>query len=252
MQLVDTHCHPHFDEISGPEVLKRASKAGVNKVIAVGVSLEDSRRAIDYAASHQNVWATAGIHPHEAKDFGVAAGMELKKLLNMSSIVGAGEIGLDYYRLNSPKEEQLSALRAQIEITQPTGLPFTFHVRDAWKDFWQVFDEYRGLKGVVHSFTGGPKQLEQALSRGLYVALNGIVTFTRDQAMLLAAQKVPLDRLVLETDAPFLLPVGAKEKTCEPMHVRNVAEFLAKLRGESLEEIAAATSKNAEEIFNLK
>lgn len=251
MELVDTHCHPHFDElIADPQaVLNRAREAGVTRIICVGVSLADSRQAIAFTSKHDNVWATAGVHPHESKNFDKDSAAELKKLLNMSRIVAAGEIGLDYYRLNSPKEEQLTALRSQIEIGLQASLPFTFHVRDAWADFWQVFDEYQGLRGVLHSFTGGPKQLEQALSRGLYIALNGIITFTRDQALLEAAKKVPLNRLVLETDAPFLLPTGSKNKVCEPADVKLVAEFLAELRGENLETIAGATTNNAISLF---
>ena len=261
MEFVDTHCHPYFDELLTDlnGVLQRAHKAGVNKMICVGVSLEDSRQAIKFAAGHNNVWASAGVHPHGAKGFNSQTEDELRELLNPSTSLGAGgskivatgEIGLDYYRLNSPKEEQLSALRAQIEIAIQARLPIIFHVRDAWADFWQVFDDYQGLRGVIHSFTGGAKQLEQTLSRGLYVALNGIITFTRDQALLDAAKKMPLDKLVLETDAPFLTPATDKGQVCEPRHVRMVAEFLAELRVENLKEIASITTTNAEDLFGL-
>jgi TatD DNase family protein len=131
-------------------------------------------------------------------------------------------------------------------------LPFIFHIRDAWETFWPIFDSYKGLRGVVHSFSAHEEQLEQILGRGLYVGLNGIMTFTKDAQQLAAAKKVPLDKLLLETDAPFLTPKPYRGQRCEPKHVRNVAEFLAELRGETLEELAAATTKNAVGLFNLK
>jgi len=253
MEFIDSHCHLHFSDFlkDRQAVLRRAEQAGITQMIAVGVGLDDSRRAIDLAALQPQVWASAGVHPHEAKDFDDQAKGQLRKLLNMSRIVAAGEIGLDYYRLLSSKAEQQAALQAQIEIGLEAGLPFIFHVRDAWSDFWQTFDAYPRIQGVIHSFSGGPKQLEQALSRGLYIALNGIVTFTKDQALLMAAKAAPLDKLLLETDAPFLLPAGTKDKICEPMHVRTVAEFLAAHRGESLEKIATSTTKNAFKLFGL-
>src|SRR5690606_9318752 len=130
-------------------------------------------------------------------------------------------------------------------------LPLIFHVREAFKDFWSIFDDFRGLRGVVHSFTSDKRDLEQILSRGLYVGLNGIMTFTKRTEQLEAAKSVPLDKLVLETDAPFLTPTPFRGKICEPKHVRTVGEFLADLRGEKLEDLAAATTANARKLFKL-
>lgn len=253
MQFVDTHGHVHFDELAADaaKVLERAKKAGVEKIICPGVSLEDSERAIEFASRHENIWASAGVHPHEAKGFNEASKNMLGKLLNMLRIVACGEIGLDYYKLYSTKKEQQSALRAQIEIGQAANLPFIFHTRDAWSDFWQIMDSYQNIKGVIHSFTGGPKQLHEALGRNLYIALNGIITYTKDQALLEAAKIVPLNKLVLETDAPFLLPAGSQNKVCEPADLKITAKFLAELRQESQEKIAIATTKNAVELFGL-
>ena len=139
-----------------------------------------------------------------------------------------------------------------METALPTELPFIFHVRDAWNDFWPTFDDYKGLKGVIHSFSSGVKQLEAALSRDLYIGLNGIMTFTKDQAQLEAARQVPLDRLILETDAPFLTPAPFRGQVCEPKYVIATAEFLANLRGESIEELSRATTINALKLFGLK
>jgi len=256
MQFVDTHCHPHFDVfLSSPErVIDDANEAGVTRLVAVGTTLDDSTRAIEFAAAHEHVWASAGVHPHDAADFlaGASSKDELKELLNESSIIAVGEIGLDYYKLHSPSEQQLSLLRLQLEIGKSLDLPFIFHVRDAWEDFWPVIDEYAGIRGVIHSFSSDEEQLDNALSRGLFIGLNGIMTFTKDETQLSAAKKVPLEKLLLETDAPFLAPKPYRGTTCEPKHIRTIAEFLAQLRGESLEDLASSTTANAMNLFKLE
>jgi len=267
MEFIDTHCHPHFDNFlpDSEVILETAAKAGVKRVIAVGTTLADSQKAIDFASVRSNVWASAGVHPHEASEFlqNTNAHRQLTELLNKSStptpknkfsggpVVAVGEIGLDYYKNYAPQKDQLACLRQQIEIGLPTGLPFIFHVRDAWDDFWSVIDDYPSLRGVVHSFSSDEQQLDKALNRGLYIALNGIMTFTRDEKQLAAAKKVPAGRLLLETDAPFLAPKPFRGQTCEPKHIRNIAEFLAELRGQSLSDIAETTTRNAQELFKL-
>jgi TatD DNase family protein len=254
MQFVDSHCHVHFDDFLNPqEVLESAAASNVTKVICVGVSLGDSQKAVDFAKQHENVWATVGAHPHDGLDYlqNPQAEELLNKLSNSPKVVAIGEIGLDYFKDYSPREDQKKALVQQIELGLKTGLPFVFHVRDAWDDFWQIFDSYQGIHGVIHSFSAHTEQLEQALSRNLYVGLNGIMTFTKDEQQLEAAKKVPLNKLLLETDAPFLAPKPFRGQTCEPKHVLATAEFLAGLRSEKLEDIADATTKNATELFNL-
>jgi TatD DNase family protein len=255
MDLVDTHCHPHFDKFlpEPDKILNSAVADDVRRVIAVGTTVEDSRKAIEFADAHDNVFASAGVHPHEASKFINDKNQQeqLEEILNKSSILAIGEIGLDYYKNYSVKEDQLSALRIQIELGLPTGLPFIFHVRDAWKDFWPVFDSYPGLKGIVHSFSTSIKHLEEALTRDLLVGLNGIMTFTKDPAQLKTAKQVPLSNLVLETDAPFLAPAPFRGQLCEPKHVKVIAEFLAELRAESLENLAKATTENAERVLKL-
>ncbi len=255
MQLVDTHCHIHFANypLTLKKVLADARAAGVTKLICAGTTLADSQKAASLAIGQPGVWAAAGVHPHDAKSFinNQSSAEILGKLVRQPKIVATGEIGLDYYRSYSPPDVQKKALIAQIEVGLGTELPFIFHVREAWDDFWQIFDSYPGLRGVVHSFSAHPEQLQQILKRELYVGLNGIMTFTTDPKQLEAARKVPQDRLLLETDAPFLTPKPFRGEVCEPKHVRNVAQFLAELRQESLEELAAASTKNAAELFNL-
>jgi len=255
MEFVDTHCHLQFDnyEANREAVYRAAMAAKVKRMICVGTSLLDSHKACHYAYATDGVWAAAGVHPHEAAEFldDPASAEKLAQLLKNPKVVAAGEIGLDYYKSRTPKDIQEKAFRAQLEIGLQTGLPFSFHVRDAWSDFWRILDDYQDVKGVVHSFSSGTKQLDTALGRGLYIGLNGIMTFTRDEAQLEAARQVPLDKLVLETDAPFLTPAPNRNEVCEPKHTAVTAEFLAKLRGQSIEELSAATTENAVRLFGL-
>ncbi len=255
LNFVDTHCHLQFDKLAGniDQVIKDAGEASVTRLICVGTSVSDSQKAVDIAAAHSNVWASVGANPHDGKDFFEHKRSEplLKDLLTKPRVVAVGEIGLDFYKNYSPKAEQEKLLRLQMEIGAPTGLPFIFHVREAWADFWRIYDSYPKIRGVIHSFSASSKQLDEALSRGLYVALNGIMTFTRDQAQLEAAKKVPKDKLLLETDAPFLTPASARGKVCEPKHVRYIAQFLAELRGEPIEELASYSTSNARELFGI-
>jgi TatD DNase family protein len=256
MQLIDTHCHLFFDQLASDldSVVKRAQEAGVTKMVCVGTTLGDSHASIQIAAGFDNVWAAVGAHPHEAEEFlnDPSHKAKMAALLGKPKVAAVGEIGLDYYKNYSPKEVQEKALRKQIEIGLPTGLPFIFHVRDAWADFWRIYDSYDGIQGVIHSFSSGTKQLDAALGRGLYIGLNGIMTFTKDLAQLDAAKRAPLDRLLLETDAPFLTPVPNRNEVCEPRHTAATAEFLAGLRDEPIEKLAKSSSANAARIFGLK
>lgn len=255
MQLVDSHCHPQFDNFPDKSaVLEAAKAAGVTKIVAVGTTLDDSERAAEFAGKYDWVVASAGVHPHEAAAFNAdkTSLIRLSNILNKSSIVAVGEVGLDYYKNYSSRQEQLKALRAQIEATLELNLPYIFHIREAWPDFWELVDNYDGISGVIHSFTAHPPELEAALERNFYIGLNGIMTFTKDERQLDAAKLVPLEKLVLETDAPFLTPAPYRGQLCEPKHVAITAEFLAGLRGETLENLAQATSDNAINLFGLK
>jgi TatD DNase family protein len=250
--LIDTHAHLQFDELSGqvPAVLHRAHEAGVEKIITVGVDTDDSRQAVVLAATYEQVWATVGIHPHEAGEAANAADY-LRDLAARRKVVAIGECGFDFYRSRSSHEEQEAVVRTQIELALELNLPLIFHVREAFEHFFTVLRDYQPLRGVVHSFTGGPAELEQVLAAGLQVALNGIMTFTRDEAQLEAARVVPLERLLLETDCPYLSPAPHRGKTNEPARVAEIAAFLAELRGEPLEMLGTQTSANAEALFGI-
>jgi TatD DNase family protein len=250
--LIDTHAHIHFDgfEHDLEAVLKRAHAAGVEKILCVGVNETDSGRAIAVARAYDNLWATVGLHPHDT-DRGYEALEEVARLAELERVVAIGECGLDRYKSETTPEDQERALRFQIELGRERGLPMIFHVRDAFTDFWRILDDYPGTRGLVHCFTAGTKELEGSLERGLSIALNGIMTFTKNESQLRAAKAVPLDRLVLETDCPFLAPAPVRGQRNEPAHLAHTARFLADLRGESLEDLEHATTINAERLFGI-
>jgi TatD DNase family protein len=251
--MVDTHAHIHFDDYRQelPDVLARAHAAGVDKIICVGVNETDSAEAIAVARSHDNLWASVGLHPHEA-DSGYEALEEVARLARIDDkVVAIGECGLDNFRSQTSLEDQERVLRFQIELAGELNLPLIFHIRDAFDDFWRILDDYRGVRGLVHCFTAGPRELEGSLKRGLYIALNGIMTFSKAPEQIEAARQVPPGRLVLETDCPFLTPVPKRGQRNEPANLTLTAQFLADLRGEALEDLAAVTTTNAEQLFGI-
>jgi TatD DNase family protein len=258
-QLFDTHSHIHFQgyELDADQVWQDAQNEGIAGMIAVGCRLEDSKGAIEFAQKHQNVWAAVGIHPHEAKKFlkfeeNLDAFESLLSKPKEDNIVAIGEIGLDYYYEHSDKKSQKELLEWQLGLIELHNLPAIFHIRDAFKDFWPIYDKFNVTSGVVHSFTGSRQDLAHIVDRGLYVALNGIVTFSKDEEQLAAAKEVPLDKLLLETDAPYLTPKPFRGKICEPKHVKNTAVFLAELRDEPFEQLALTTTSNAQRLFSVK
>lgn len=255
MNLVDTHCHIHSKDypLDPNEVIKNAIADEVTKMICVGQDLEDSQIATDFVVDRPNTWASIGIHPHESKHYirNSQTLAEFEKLATEDKVVAVGECGLDYFYDHSDKDEQKKILEFQLNVAQKYNLPLIFHVRDAFEDFWKIFDNFKNLRGVVHSFTADTEVLNQALERGLYIGLNGIMTFTKNAIQLNAAKHVPKNKLVLETDAPYLTPVPFRGTICQPKHIRNTAEFLAKLRQETLEELALNTTRNAGELFSL-
>lgn len=257
MTFVDTHSHAHFKQYAkDPQaMLARGAEVGVTKTITVGVSVQDSQKAVKFASGREGVWASIGSHPHSATEFlndFKSSVSELEHLAKDPKVVAIGEIGLDYYRKDADRKSQQTALKAQLEFASALNKPIIFHIRDAWEDFWPIYDSFGQPKGVVHSFSAGLKQLDACLSRGLYVALNGIMTFTRDEAQLKAAKETPSNMLLLETDAPFLTPAPFRDTICEIRHVVDIARFLSEIRGETMQELADATTHNAVKLFNLE
>lgn len=247
--LVDTHCHIHEADYSLDisDVLRHAYEAGIEKMICVGTSEQSSIEAIQFVEKHDNVFASIGVHPHDTKD-GYAKLAEM----NGQKIIAVGEIGLDYFYTHSPREVQMAALKSQIELAIARELPIIFHVRDAFEDFWPIFDSYAPhIRGVLHSFTDSAENMVAAIERGLYIGVNGISTFTKDEKQQKMFASIPVDHLLVETDAPFLTPTPLRGNVNEPAYVRYVAEHHAKIRGLSIDELAAKTSANAHALFAL-
>lgn len=268
LNLFDTHCHIQSIGVGDGdftakkwreagiekpgEVIKSANVVGVKRLMLVGTDLSDSKLAIDMAAKHDNCWASVGIHPHEAGRYQDRESLqEVDDLLAQREAVAIGECGLDYYYEHSSKKEQIKLLEFFLDKAQSRKLPVIFHVREAYSDFWSVLDNFKNINGVVHSFSATTKELHQTLSRDLYIGLNGIMTFTKDEQQLEAAKRVPLEKLLLETDAPYLTPKPFRGKICTPEHVAVTAHFLAELRQEAVEQIASVTTANASELFNI-
>lgn len=247
--LIDTHCHIHESNypLDIGDVLARARHHGVNQMICVGTNEQSSKEAVEFAGNHEHVYAAIGVHPHDTKD----GYQGIESLFADSNVVAVGEIGLDYFYAHSPREVQIQALEVQMQMALDHNKPIIFHVRDAFDDFWPIFDNFAGIRGELHSFTDTKEQLERALARGLYIGVNGISTFTKDEAQKEMFASIPMERLLLETDAPFLTPVPFRGKVNEPAFVRSVAEHHAKIRGLSLDDIAAATTANATALFAL-
>ena len=248
--LVDTHCHIHDANypLDIGDVLKRAHHAGVNQMVCVGTSEQSSQRALDFAKNHEHLYAAIGVHPHDTKEGYAAIG---QLLAAAEKPVAIGEIGLDYFYTHSPRELQIKALETQLDLARQYDLPVIFHVREAFDDFWPIFDNFPGLRGVLHSFTDTQLNVDQAFARNLLIGVNGISTFTKDEAQRAMFADLPLDRVLLETDAPFLTPAPYRGTVNEPAFVRNVAEFHAHIRNVDLDTVAAATSANARALFAL-
>lgn len=248
--LVDTHCHIHEDDYSLEieEVLKNAADASVDKMFCVGTDERSSATAVGFAGKYDNIYAIVGVHPHDAKN----GCDEISKIAKSSDrVIGIGEIGLDYFYEYSSREDQIEVLRQQIEIALELDLPIAFHVRDAFDDFWPVFDSYKGIRGELHSYTDNMGNLEKALARGLYIGVNGISTFTKDESQKAVYDAIPLDKLLFETDAPFLTPAPFRGNVNEPAHVRLVASWHASRRVIGLEEIAKKATENAKKLYGI-
>lgn len=256
IDLTDTHCHIQFSDypLDAAEVIENANANGVGRMLCVGCTLKDSEQAIQFSKRFSQVYAAVGLHPHEASVYvrDEPSLQRFRQLVAAPEVVAIGECGLDYFYNHSSASDQKQLLRFQLEVARQNGLPLIFHVREAFEDFWELLDDYEDIRGVIHSFSSTESELKEVVKRGLYIGLNGIMTFTKVAQQLEAAKMAPLDRIVLETDAPFLTPVPFRGKICEPKHLRSTAEFLSRLRSESLEQFALVTTENAARLFNLK
>lgn len=248
--LVDAHCHIHDLDYALPtsDVIENAHKNGVTKIICIGTNVENSRIAVEFANKRDGVYATVGVHPHNA-DNGIG---DLESLLGSSlKIVAIGEIGLDYHYNYSSKAKQKNLLRKQIQLALNYDMPIVFHVREAFDDFWPIFDSFEGIKGEIHGYSDNEVNAKKAIDRGLYIGITGISTFTKNEKQKQMYASIPLDKIVLETDAPYLTPVPFRGKINQPAYVRDIAIYGGVIRNISLKEMSDATTSNARALFRL-
>jgi TatD DNase family protein len=264
-ELVDSHCHldaPRFDA-DRDAVIARMAESGVRYAINPGVDLASSRAAVALALrQHGCIYAAVGIHPHDAKTLDADALEELKRLARLPKVVAIGEIGLDYYRDLSPREAQRRAFEAQLELAAELGLPVIVHDRDAHDDVLGILSNWReslrsprstlhGHPGVLHSFSGDMAMAEQAVALGFFVGVSGPVTYKNADRLRQVVRAAPLERLLVETDAPYLTPQPHRGQRNEPAYVRMVAQAVADVRGLTLEQVATQTMANAGVLFGL-
>ena len=251
--ITDSHAHLYWKDFDGDraEVLARARAAGVAHMVVVGTDLASSRAAFDLCAGEPGLFPTAGIHPHDARAATSAERAEIEALCRRPECVGVGETGLDWFKNLSPRAEQLESFLWQLDLAQRLDKPVVIHCRDAHADTVRCLAQFPRVRGVMHCYTMGPAELAPYLEAGLCISFSGVVTYKKNEANRAAAAEVPLDRLLVETDCPYLAPEGRRGKRNEPAFVVAVLEELARTRGASAPELARATSANAARLFAL-
>ena len=278
--LFDTHAHLHDPWIGDdlPGVMARASEAGVERIVTIGCSLEDSRNALAVAEQYDNVWATLGVHPHEAKDWDDETETEFKRMAAHPKVVAIGEIGLDFYRNLSPHADQYRAFEAQLTLADTLNLPVVIHSRDAHEETYRVLEQWTGSlsppaprgelaphhdagmsrsdrggqpPGVIHCFSGDANLAHRYHDLGFLISFAGPVTYPKNDALREAAKTLPIEAIVIETDAPYLSPQPRRGKRNEPANVRFTAEQIAEVRGESIDAVAERSAFNALRLFRI-
>lgn len=256
MRLVDSHCHlddRQFDQ-DREQVIERARAAGVAAMLAIGSGdgPPDLESAIRLAEGHPTIWATAGVHPHDAAKADERTYARLRELFTHPKVLAAGEIGLDYHYNFSPPEVQRNVFERQLELAREARKPVIIHTREAWRDTLAILRRRWagcGVPCVMHCFSGGPEEAHECLELGFYLSFAGVVTFPKAVRVQAAARLAPLDRLLVETDAPYLAPVPHRGRRNEPAYVVHTAARLAELREEPVETLAETTTANFYRIF---
>lgn len=251
--LFDTHTHLNVAQFAEDfdTVLDRAHQHGVTHFAVVGFDTPTIEKSLEMSQQYDDIYSIIGWHPTEAGSYTSTVEATLLKQLEQQKVVALGEIGLDYYWNKDPKDVQEKVFRRQIAIAREFGLPISIHTRDAMADTYAILKSEKFDGGIMHSFSGDEEDMKRFLDLGMHISLSGVVTFKKAEALHRVAQMVPLDRLLIETDAPYLAPVPYRGKRNEPAYVRYVAECIAQLRGCSFEDIAAITMQNAKELFKV-
>lgn len=254
-ELIDTHAHLDFPEFADsiPAVIQRALQAGVSTIVTIGIDIDSSRKATEIAGSYDRIYATAGIHPHASFSPDAADLRELEKIAANRRVVAIGEIGLDYFRDRQPHPIQIECMKRQIETAVKIAKPVIFHIRDAWEDFFRIVPEFAPAlpPSVMHCFSGDWTVARRCLDLGFYLSIPGVVTFPKAGILQDVVKRAPSDRLLVETDSPYLTPVPYRGKTNEPAFILHTARKIAECRKEPLEKVAAQTTQNARTVFRM-
>ncbi|HEY3331322.1 MAG TPA: TatD family hydrolase [Capsulimonadaceae bacterium] len=255
MALTDTHCHLNHGDFADDwrAALERAREAGVKRLLVVGFDLASSRLAVEMAQSESDIQAVIGIHPESAAEWTPSTRDELLGLLSGAGnhIAAWGEVGLDYYWDSVPRDVQVAVFEEQIEIAKSASLPLVIHCREAFTDVLDVLETHGNPPAVLHCFTGTQAEADRAVAAGCYIGVGGIATFKKSDALREIVRSVPLDKLLLETDSPYLAPQARRGKRNEPAYVAFVADVVAPLFGLSADELATTTSENADRLFGV-
>jgi len=256
MILIDSHAHIQLKNFGNDReaMLARAQKAGVGYIITIGFDLETSMGAISLAEQYDFVYATVGMHPHDARFLHDKTIAKFRELAQHPKVVALGEMGLDYYRNLSPRSIQQKAFEAQLQLAQELNLPIIVHDRDAHKDIMKILRWYAGKiekRGVLHCFSGDIDMAKEAIDLGFYISIAGPVTYPKSSSLQMVAREVPMDRLLLETDCPWLAPQFRRGKRNEPAYIKAIAEKIAELKGVSVTTIADATTTNVKTLFRI-
>jgi TatD DNase family protein len=253
--MIDSHCHLTAPEFSGDAdaVIDRAVKAGVTTMITISDAMADLPLCKALSEKHENIFWTAGVHPHHAKDFVIDRDMPLlREAFKHSKCCGVGEIGLDYHYMNSPKETQQRVFEAQLVLAKELNLPAIVHCRDAVEDIWTIVNHVKPPKLVIHCCTEKWDDVKRFVDAGYLLSFTGIITYPKAADIRETVKQCPFEKMMVETDAPFLAPVPHRGKRCEPAYVMETAKMIAEIKGVSLETVDAKTSANAVEFFGLR
>jgi TatD DNase family protein len=253
--LIDTHAHlslPQFDK-DRTEVIKRARDAGIKHIITVGTDSDDCRKAVALAQEHDFISAAVGIHPHDAKTINAETYSLLRELADDDNVVAIGEIGLDFYRNLSSQEIQVQHFREQLWLAREVSLPVIIHDREAHQEVLKILQEEKAetMGGVIHCFSGDWEMAKACIDMGFYISIPGTITFKKSDAYHKLVRDLPLDRMLVETDCPFLAPHPFRGKRNEPAYVQYVAKAVAGIKGLGCEAFAEITTQNAQKLFNL-
>ncbi|HZK40381.1 MAG TPA: TatD family hydrolase [Atribacterota bacterium] len=250
--FVETHTHLDLIKRNAEEVVREAAEKKVTKMVTVGIDLESSKIALEFASRFEEVYAAVGYHPNEAKLISEQGWKELEGLTHNSKVVAIGETGLDYYRRRSTIRQQMEAFKKHLNLARKLDLPLIIHDREAHRDTLKILaEEAKDLKILLHCFSGDLDMAKVCIERGYYLGIGGVVTFKNAKTLQMITKEIPLEKILLETDSPFLAPHPFRGKPNEPKYIPLIAEKIAEIKGISLEEVAKRTSANSKEIFGI-